>query len=1139
MTTWFPIGPDFVYSPRDPSPPLRLSRRNEFARQARITAIAVDPNAPNVIYAIAAVVYPGQPKGGSGAFRSDDGGESWTAISDSLQQANPSLNPTCIAVHPLNGNFVYLGTDSGAIHVSSTKGASWGAPQVAAAGNVMQIVVDPRNATNPATTVVYAGTQHGLFISTTGGASWAATPLTGPIWSMAFSMPAAGTADLYVGVAGQGVLYSNSATAGWAAVSGTGLPAAGTFNYAWVAFCPANPRRAYAYFESTAGTIGLFGTAKGSTNWSEITSATMPPYSSLFAVAPNSPGDGKNDVLFLGGHLQMKRSVDSGKSWAECADYYHVDQHAIAFTPVSPPSGTIPTTLVGCDGGIVATTGFADPAFNFAAAPADFGDGATYTASGFAQNLNHGLVASALLAYNADPAASAIGYIVCDDTGLSGHTSALGWRGIENADGTAVATTPGADGVKVWANLGFPFATGLLTDHGDPGDLPWPAAITLGGNPIASTSNHVLTIDRKCVTGVQQKCVVRIDQGGVATQISQVFAQPPTAVAASTVDPTLFCCATQDQRVFVTSGVVPGPGTFWGEAATGKPAGASVGGVAIDVAGSVYVLLKVVPGGGATPLYRISGGTWTAQAVSGLPAGPFGRLVPDPIAAGTLYAISGGRVYRLVLGGGTWSWTEIGPGLPGPNVQDLWIGNIAAGPTPKVLLRAAVGGRGVWETDVTPGAIDPPARPYVRDHFLDQGWLSPTPDGLVNPFRPADGVSVFHYQCADIKIDAQQPGPPAFFQTDPEATLPLSHVRFDVLNDNSENLPGSDAAMVHVQVHNRSTTSLDGVSVWAIYASAAAGIAGLNVSAAMGNAFPFWSQFQAGGAIVPNLPADSPWKSVGAPVTLSGIDVAHPKVASWPWTVPLLASGDPGHYCMVVFLHGAEHPVGETSSYDVDSITPKNPQVGQKNLHVVSTLSQKLGKWPAGALRFREYVEFHNAGREPRVADLVFDLRPLPRDLHMWLRLSELHTEAPLERSMTGIEATHHPGLAAAARVALLTGVERGEDILEWLERWLERVEEKLGGEEEDHDRRRHRPRMPVLRLAPAIHRAKPSSVVSVRGVRLAAHGAGAALMVIESTGRLPPGSEYRFQVQQVVGGRVVGGSTYVIRVPARREGAR
>jgi hypothetical protein len=55
----------------------------------------------------------------------------------------------------------------------------------------------------------------------------------------------------------------------------------------------------------------------------------------------------------------------------------------------------------------------------------------------------------------------------------------------------------------------------------------------------------------------------------------------------------------------------------------------------------------------------------------------------------------------------------------------------------------------------------------------------------------------------------------------------------------------------------------------------------------------------------------------------------------------------------------------------------------------------------------------------------------------------------------------------------------------------------------------------------------------------LAPHGAAAALMAIENHGELSQGSEYRFQVQQFVGGRLVGGSTYVIRIAGPATPAR
>lgn len=1146
--TWFPIGPDFVYTPRDSAPPERISRRNMYARQTQIWNIAVDPNDPNTFYtvdqdtSISPVV-----KGGAVGHRTDDGGKSWTSITDSLQQADFTFTPTCFAVHPLDSNYVYMGTTSGAFYVSSNKGGLWaGAVTIGSGARINQIIVDPRNAANPATTVIYAGTNNGVYVSTNGGASWGAQAvLAGAVSSMAFSLPTSSGADCYVGIFQQGIYYSSTPdTNAWTQVTGNGLPTTGTFDHVWVQYCPANPQRAYCYFESvSAGSVAICTTGKGSTNWSKVNTSTMPASSGLFAVAPNSPGNGQHDILFLG-HLYLSRSTDSGQTWVSGGDAYHVDQRSFAFAPPNPPPGTIPMMLVGNDGGLIGSTGFADPNYAYGTSPTDFDDGVTYNASsGVAQNLNQGKISAALHAYNADPSASSIGYIVCDDTGLAGHSSALGWRGLGGGDAGQVACTPGSDGMKIWATTQYTNVMNLLTDTGVPGELPV-ANCTLNSSGFASSSNHVLSLGKTCIAGTVTNPaanppsgpIVDIDQTGIAKQISQVFAPTAKVVTASPVDSLHLACVTRadytgaNDHLFVTSGVPLNANTMWSEATTNLPADI-IASVAIDHSDTVYALMQSAVNG--TPLYSIANNAWTAITCTGLPGLPYGKLVADPVTKDTLYAVSGGRVFRVLVNGNNAAWTEVGSGLPGPHVEDLWVGQIPEG---KVLLRATIAARGVWEHDVTLNAVDPSARPYLRDHLLDQGWVAPSPDGLVNPYRPTDGISVYHYQSADIKIDAERPGSPAFFQTDPEGALPLSHVLFDVLNDNSENLPGSDTAMAHVQVHNRSYGAMNDVNnVWAIYASAAAGVPALSKSALNGNNFLFWGQFHADGTIVPNLPSDSPWTSLGAPVALSNIDAAHPRVASWMWTVPPFVTGDPGHYCMAVFVHSAENLIGETSNFSVDSLAHSNPQVGQKNLHIVAPLpSSPMPPAPPGSSRMREYIEFHNAGAERRIADLVFDLRPLPPQLQMWLRLSELETRAPLEKSLTGIEVIHHPGLADDLKAAVLAGVHDWEEILDWFDRWAHRFEDPLEGTHYDH-RPWHKPHQGV-RFTQHIYRAKPGSLVAVRDVELSPHGAAAALIVIENHGELPRGSEYRFQVQQVIGGRVVGGSTYVIRIAGHKK---
>jgi hypothetical protein len=135
---------------------------------------------------------------------------------------------------------------------------------------------------------------------------------------------------------------------------------------------------------------------------------------------------------------------------------------------------------------------------------------------------------------------------------------------------------------------------------------------------------------------------------------------------------------------------------------------------------------------------------------------------------------------------------------------------------------------------------------------------------------------------------------------------------------------------------------------------------------------------------------------------------------------------------------------------------------------------------------------------------------------------------------LTGIETIYHLGLPDQVKATLLAGVERGEEVLEWLERWLHRFEQELGGSYQE-DRPCHKPHA-GLRFTPPIYRAKPASLVSVKGVHLPSHGAGAALMVVENHGELPKGSAYRFEVQQVVGRHVIGGCTYVIRMAGHEE---
>ncbi|MBI1744423.1 hypothetical protein HYR54_15340 [Candidatus Acetothermia bacterium] len=1269
--SWFPIGPDFVFAPRNENFK-RLSRRNEVGRQGLVSNIAIDPNDPATIY-----VVERPSSGGSSAFRmrTEGGieGASWVPIADSLQQLDPTVDPSCIAVNPdpARSNIIYMGTWSNmGFYVSTTRGDTWGTRN-AISGNVLKIIVDPRTASNPATTVLYAATTTGVYRSPDGGTTWTQV-LAGGVWSLAAYIPATGTPHFYASIWQSGIFHTTnpSAPGNWTNLNtqGIGLPAHtastitepnGNFDAILVDLCPRNPNRVYAWMSKiscdTMGrncqqiTAALYTTSSPLTVWTPVAMTpapgdTLPPgpgqglYSFALGIAPNSPGNGANDILFFAS-TPLYRSTDGGQTWQMDAIGYHADQHAFAFFPENPAAGVISAFYIGCDGGIAMSSKFCDPAFSISTAATDFDEGLNYSDLGVYQNYNHGKQSSAVYQYASDPTIAALGYIGCQDTGVGAGSGAFGWRGIADADGGAIAAARGVNGVNVWGILGafcdWPgFRITSWTDKGEFSPASRFVTLGAGGSLLAGTTNYVVGLDGHCLAGaavrnsttlnsaitttgsqaatpasmasivvgsvlavgddpcsdpnreyvtvtavtastftanftkthpagtnirieLDHNMVTRIDGTGSVSQISQDFgsSNQVSIVAAHPTNPNILYCATRDQKLWMTNnGSTASSSTVWTEIAGGKPSFLTMSSIAIDNAGNVYVLLKssVITGGGevstTSPLFKIAGGNWIHQSCTNLPPPipnilGFGKLLADPVQPNVLYASHDARVYRLTLTAGSWVWQDISDGLPGQWIYDLWIGNVGSSGSPKVLLRTAIPTRGIWERDVTAGATDPPIALYVRDNLVDQGWLNPSPEGMPNPYDPTDNV--WHYQCADIKIDAQQPGSGAvspFYQTDPEgSTPPITHVLFDQLNDNSQNLPQMDMAWVHVQVHNRSRTLANNIRVWAIYCNASGGVPALSASPSLGNAFPFWSQFIVTGQIIPNLPADSPWKSVGLPQTLSGIDAMSPKVASWLWTIPTLPSGDPGHYCIMVFIHSATSPSNETNM-DANQVARTNRQVGQKNLHIGPPLppspSQGGGAGGAGgqprAQVMEEYVEFHNPTTTPREASLVFDLRRLPSELAVSFKLTRLNTVNPLHSSVSGVAKIRQPGIIEQISAWLGFMLRWLGWLIQWLGCWIENLGRRILGLPLKSCR--FEPDVKLPDFESTIYEAEPSALVEIKGVRLPAFGFVAALLSIRNTGTLEEGSENRFEAQQLVKGEVVGGSTYVVRIAGARK---
>ena len=390
-TTWTPIGP----SPID---------QGGITANGQVTAIAVNPNNPNIMYIGTAW---------GGIWHTGNGGSHWTPIFDRA----PALGigePGGLAIDPVDTNIIYAGTSNrdgsqfsgeatqppAGLFKSTDGGFSWvrlgsGYPSSAPSNAniffsriINIVIVDPANHQT-----VYLACNSGLFVSRDGGFNWTqgVAPI-GDVRSLQMDTTSPpGARILYAGITGVGVVRSNDSGLTWTSIlsgttavlanelntAGTPGPARSAGKFIIALAPPTSPAAAggiqvmYATVEGrpvnrpakptdAPDPVGVFRSIDQGTTWTLQTphNAGIPPgsgmplnsqggYSFHMAVDPASPGDGLHDIIYLG-VVGQARSTDSGQTFTPLTGL-HADTHAWTFVPQPGPFSIV---YCGNDGGI-------------------------------------------------------------------------------------------------------------------------------------------------------------------------------------------------------------------------------------------------------------------------------------------------------------------------------------------------------------------------------------------------------------------------------------------------------------------------------------------------------------------------------------------------------------------------------------------------------------------------------------------------------------------------------------------------------------------------------------------------------------------------------------------------------------------
>jgi hypothetical protein len=271
-----------------------------FPANLRISALLIDPNQPETLYAASGL----SVSAGGGLFKSTDGGTSWNSINSGLPDSffigAGQPNVGSLVMDPRNPDTLYAnGAEPDRPLVKSIDGgSSWAV--VSAGLGLSNLAVHPQDSGT-----LYAVSLNGLVKSADGGGTWSTVLQIsqdyGPPW-LAVTPGQGGASAVFVGGDPRGIFKSADEGLTWA-MANSGLTAI------WIdllAIDPQNPQTLYTAVEG----VGLFKSIDGTVSWSGA--PVFPGVNFALVIDPQNSG-----TVYASTAEGIQKTIDGGATWTQ------------------------------------------------------------------------------------------------------------------------------------------------------------------------------------------------------------------------------------------------------------------------------------------------------------------------------------------------------------------------------------------------------------------------------------------------------------------------------------------------------------------------------------------------------------------------------------------------------------------------------------------------------------------------------------------------------------------------------------------------------------------------------------------------------------------------------------------------------